>query len=151
MKKILITLMSLISFNVFGQSYDENRPIWDQYKTLFCTTYKDVSCNLDKCKSMDVNRSFELDFLRNELRYLGKFDLKYEFLGKSFNPKDPNYTKKVINTISMRGGSLQLFNFQKTNLTGKPEFIVVESQVGPIAVSKSEITTITYYSECYPK
>jgi hypothetical protein len=150
-KRVLAYLFVVTSWNVYGQVFDESKPIWDQYKLLFCTTYMDLSCDLEKCEPKNVNRSFELDFFKNELRYLGKINLKNELIGYSFYPKDSSIRTKVTNSISLKGSALQIFNFQKKNFSGKPEFIVTESQIGLLPTSKSDIKTITYFSECYPK
>jgi hypothetical protein len=150
-EKIFLTLFISISWNVYGQDFDESKPIWNQYPNLYCTTYIDMTCDLSKCQPTNVNRNFILNFTKNELQYLGKFNIKNELLAYSFKPKDPSIRVKVTNTIATKGSSIQIFNFQKTNLTGKPEFTVVESQIGLLPLSKTDIKTHTYYSECYPE
>ena len=150
MKKTVVILLLSITSNVFGQSYEENRPIWEQYKTLFCTKTKDTVCEGTTCKSNKTNISFELNFEKNEMLYLGKFDLVYKILDKDFKKNDST-NSGVVNTLTINGFTIQLFNFKNQNTFGKPEFISVQSQVGLLPKNEMEIKTITSYSKCYQK
>jgi hypothetical protein len=115
-----------------------------------CTKTKDISCKLDVCKTTNSNISFEIDFQNNELKYFTKYDLKYKILDKRFHSQDSIY-KKPVNTLSLNGFTIQLFNFEGKKSYGKPEFISVQTQTGLIPETESDITTTTSFSKCYPK
>ena len=151
MKKILLIWSLIISWNAFGQDYESNRPIWDQYKVLFCSTNKDIDCKGDSCKTNFItSRSFELNFQKDEINYLGQIDLQLKILSKFFHKKDQMY-KRERNNILSEGFTMELFNFKDVAKFNKPEFVLVETQILNFPESESQIRTLTTYSKCYPK
>ncbi len=149
MKKIILLFLFISTYSI-AQSYQVNKPIWDQYSSLVCTQSKNIVCKLDTCKTSNSNIAFELNFQTNELIYFSKYALKYRILDKYFHAKDPIY-KNPVNTVSLNGFTIQLFNFEDKNLHGKPEFLSIQSQIGLTPKSESEIETITSFSKCYAK
>lgn len=150
-KIILLSTLLFISLNTFGKGYDESKPIWDQYQNLYCVKNRNLVCGINSCKSGNSNLSFELDFKKNQMIYLGGLNINFDILNKFFHTKDSTAYSKVVNTLTMDGVSLQLFNFQKFSVSGKPEFISIETQVSLFPKTESDIETITSYGKCYPK